>query len=102
MYTGNEAASDQARSDEVQQGTTTRQALALAACQPTVTAFSSSTSATSRICDRWQSGIFYADDTPKASMRIFHGAVESLRAGGLDGCGIADVDAFVQGTISRP
>jgi hypothetical protein len=30
--------------------------------------------------DRWQSGIFYADDTPKASFEIVRDAVSELRA----------------------
>jgi hypothetical protein len=35
----------------------------------------------------WQSGVFYADDTPKASLPAVHEAVEEAEAGTLASCG---------------
>jgi hypothetical protein len=34
----------------------------------------------------WQSGVYYADDTPKASLAPVRAAIESLRDGTLSGC----------------
>jgi hypothetical protein len=58
-----------------------RQALSLAYCQPTVVGF-----LIFRLIDEpdlrlWQSGLFYADDTPKSSLPSMRQSVEQVRAG---------------------
>jgi hypothetical protein len=63
-----------------------REALALAYCQPTVKGlFIFHTFDESRL-DGWQSGLYYADRTPKPSLRPFRQAVADLRAGHLTTC----------------
>ena len=49
----------------------TTSALRLAFCQPTVAGSSSSTRRTRRRSLSWQSGLYYADGTPKASLRAY-------------------------------
>jgi hypothetical protein len=71
---------------EARQGAYYAQALALAACQPTVTSFLIFHVSDEPQLDRWQSGVFYADDTPKTSLAIVQQAIASLRAGKLTGC----------------
>jgi hypothetical protein len=64
-----------------------REALALAYCQPTVRGlFVFHTFDESRL-DGWQSGLYYADRTPKPSLKGFRKAVADLRAGKLTNCG---------------
>ena len=63
-----------------------REALALAYCQPTVRGlFVFHTFDESRL-DGWQSGLYYADRTPKPSLKGFRQAVDDLRAGKLATC----------------
>jgi hypothetical protein len=63
-----------------------REALALAYCQPTVRGlFIFHTFDESRL-DGWQSGIYYANRTPKPSLKGFRQAVADLRAGKLTTC----------------
>jgi hypothetical protein len=71
---------------EARQGAFYAQALALAACQPTVTSFLIFHVSDEPQLDRWQSGVFYADDTPKTSLAVVQHAISSLRAGKLAGC----------------
>jgi hypothetical protein len=71
---------------EARQGAYYAQALALAACQPTVTSFLIFHVSDEPQLDRWQSGVFYADDTPKSSLPLVQRAISSLRAGGLADC----------------
>jgi hypothetical protein len=63
-----------------------REALKLAYCQPTVAAFLIFHVSDERDLDRWQSGLFYADDTPKTSLGPVHNAVAAARAGHLTLC----------------
>jgi hypothetical protein len=64
-----------------------REALALAYCQPTVRGlFVFHTFDESRL-DGWQSGLYYADRTPKPSLKGFRRAVADLRDGKLTTCG---------------
>ena len=72
--------------DEARQGAFYAQALALAACQPTVMSFLIFHVSDEPQLDRWQSGLFYADDTPKTSLVTVQRAISSLRAGRLDDC----------------
>lgn len=71
---------------EARQGAFYAQALALVTCQPTVTSFLIFHVSDEPRLDRWQSGLFYADDTPKASLAAVQRAISSLRAGQLDDC----------------
>ncbi len=72
--------------DEAKQGAYYAQALALAACQPTVSAFLIFHVSDESDLNRWQSGLFYADDTPKASLGPVRDAVATVRAGKVS-CG---------------
>lgn len=56
-----------------------RQAIALAACQPTVVGFLLFRVADERDLKRWQSGIYYVDGTPKSSLRVVRAAIAELR-----------------------
>jgi hypothetical protein len=86
---------------EATQGTYYAEALALAACQPTVVAFLIFHVSDESSLDRWQSGVFYADGTPKTSLPVVQRAISSLRAGGLGSCSTAGVKAFVARTTVR-
>ena len=63
-----------------------RRALAAARCQPTVAGFLIFHVSDERDLKRWQSGLYYADDTPKSSLRAVRNAIASLRAGTLGRC----------------
>ena len=66
-----------------------RWAIDLAYCQPTVRAFLIFHVADEADLDRWQSGVFYADDTPKSSMAPVRDEALAARAGAIAGCGTA-------------
>jgi hypothetical protein len=78
---------------ETRQGDYYEQALALAACQPNVTGFLLFHVSDEADLDRWQSGLFYADDSPKASLARVQSAIASLRAGKLGACAGAPAPA---------
>jgi hypothetical protein len=65
--------------DEQTQARFYRDALLLAACQPTVEGMLLFHVSDERDLDRWQSGLLYADDTPKASFTIVRDAIAFLR-----------------------
>jgi hypothetical protein len=75
--------------DESTQGVYYRRALALAYCQPTVEGFLVFHVTDEPDLDRWQSGVFYADDTPKSSLAAVKQAVADTRAGTIASCGAA-------------
>jgi hypothetical protein len=64
-----------------------RQALALAYCQPTVRGIFIFHTFDEPSLNGWQSGLYYADGTPKPSVRGFRHAVGDLRDGSLTKCG---------------
>lgn len=64
-----------------------RTALALAYCQPTVRGLFIFHTFDESSLDGWQSGLYYADGTPKPSASGFHRAVTDLRKGKLTTCG---------------
>jgi hypothetical protein len=64
-----------------------RKALALAYCQPTVKGLFILHTYDEFSLDGWQSGLYYADHTPKPSLAPFRRAVADLRAGKLTSCG---------------
>jgi hypothetical protein len=63
-----------------------RWAIDLAYCQPTVRAFLIFHVADEADLDRWQSGVFYADDTPKSSMAPVRAEALAARNGSIPGC----------------
>jgi hypothetical protein len=64
-----------------------RQALGLAYCQPTVRGLFVFHTFDESSLNGWQSGLYYADRTPKPSARGFRRAVGDLRDGKLTTCG---------------
>ena len=86
---------------EATQGSYYAQALALAACQPTVTAFLIFHVSDEPSLDRWQSGVFYADDTPKSSLPVVQRAIQSLQSAGIPSCSTSAIRAFAA-RMSRP
>ena len=79
---------------EATQGSYYAEALAMAACQPTVTAILLFHVSDEPDLDRWHSGVFYADDTPKTSLPVVQRAIESLRTDGVPSCTTAGAKAF--------
>jgi hypothetical protein len=70
------------------------EALALAACQPTVAAVLIFHVSDEPGLDRWQSGLYYADDTPKTSLPIVRRGIDLLRREGVHACTPAAVQAL--------
>jgi hypothetical protein len=70
------------------------EALALAACQPTVTAMMIFHVSDESKLDRWQSGLYYADDTPKTSLPMVERAIASLHGAGVGPCTTSGARAF--------
>jgi len=93
LYQGPQPASIKPVS-EATQGTYYAEALAMAACQPTVAAILLFHVSDEPFLARWHSGLFYADDTPKASLPVVQRAIESLRTDGMPGCTVAGAKAF--------
>lgn len=86
LYTGTEPKTTKPV-DEETQGAYYRQALRLAFCQPTVMGILFFHVSDEPPLDRWQSGIYYADDTPKASFSIVKDAVAAVHARTIARCG---------------
>ncbi|MGZ4310077.1 MAG: hypothetical protein ACXVRG_12170 [Gaiellaceae bacterium] len=63
-----------------------REALTLAYCQPTVKGLFVFHTFDEFALNGWQSGVYYADRTPKPSLKGFRRAVADLRAGKLTTC----------------
>jgi hypothetical protein len=85
LYTGVEPATTRPV-DEATQGAYYGQAIALAFCQPTVTGIDLFHTVDEPALDRWQSGLFYADGTPKASLAVVQEAVALVRRGSIARC----------------
>jgi hypothetical protein len=58
-----------------------REALMLAACQPTVRGFLIFHVTDETDFNRWQSGVYYADGTPKTSLPMVRSTIEQVRSG---------------------
>jgi hypothetical protein len=71
--------------DELTQGRYYESALRFAACQRTVEGMLLFHVSDEPDLDRWQSGIFYADDTPKASFRMVRDTLKELREATMAG-----------------
>jgi hypothetical protein len=70
--------------------------------QPTVTAFLIFHVSDESNLDRWQSGLFYADDTPKSSLPVVQRAIQLLRSGGAHACSTAGIQRFTARSIAGP
>jgi len=93
LYEGIEPRSFRSVSESTQ-GSYYAEALAMAACQPTVTAILLFHVSDESDLDRWHSGVFYADDTPKASLPVVQRAIQSLHTDGVPACTPAGAQAF--------
>jgi hypothetical protein len=69
--------------DEATQGRYYRQALQLAACQRNVVGLLFFHVSDEADLDRWQSGVYYADDSPKSDLPVVKSAALAARAGTL-------------------
>ena len=58
-----------------------REALLLAACQPTVRGFLIFHVTDETNFNRWQSGVYYADGTPKSSLPMVRSTIEQVQSG---------------------
>jgi hypothetical protein len=83
LYTNRELPSAADAVDERTQGRYYREALRLAACQPNVVGLLFFHVTDEPDLDRWQSGLYYADDTPKSSLTAVRDAADAARAGSL-------------------
>jgi hypothetical protein len=68
---------------ETTQGTYYTRAIKLAYCQPTVAGLLFFHVSDEPDLDRWQSGLFYADDTPKSDLAVVKSAVQAAQTGTL-------------------
>ena len=85
LYTGTEPATTKPV-DEATQALYYETALALAFCQPNVQGFFLFHTQDEPALDRWQSGLYYTDGTPKASLPGVKAAIALLRRGSLARC----------------
>jgi hypothetical protein len=83
LYTNQELPSAADAVDERTQARYYAKALALASCQATVVGLLFFHVSDESDLDRWQSGVYYADDTPKSSLPMVRAAAEAARAGRL-------------------
>jgi hypothetical protein len=75
------------------------EALALAACQPTVQSLLFFHVSDEPDLDRWQSGLYYTDDTPKTSLPAVQRGIGLLREAGVRACSAPAVRAFTKRAI---
>jgi hypothetical protein len=85
LYTGLEPTTTKPVSESTQ-SSYYRQALALAFCQPNVTSMLILHSVDERPLDRWQSGVYYADGTPKSSLTAVTNALDRTTGGSIARC----------------
>lgn len=85
LYTGREPATTRPV-DEQTQARFYRQAIELAFCQPNVRGFLVLHSVDEAALDRWQSGVFYADGSAKASLAGVRAAASASRRGIVASC----------------
>ena len=86
LYTNLRARSAADAVSEARQAAYYRLALALAYCQPTVAGFLIFHISDERDLRRWQSGLFYVDDTPKSSFVPVKRAVGAVRNRTISRC----------------
>jgi hypothetical protein len=85
LYTGREPATTKPVAERTQ-ADYYRRALVLATCQPTVIGLMFFHVTDEPDLDRWQSGVYYADDTPKTSLAPVRAAALAARNGNLTRC----------------
>jgi hypothetical protein len=83
LYANHELPSAIDAVDETTQGRYYRRALQLAACQKNVVGLLFFHVSDEADLDRWQSGVYYADDTPKSDLPAVKAAAAAARAGTL-------------------
>ena len=83
LYHGREPATTRPIPESLQ-GQRYSQALLMAACQPTVRGFLIFHVTDERDFNRWQSGLYYADGTPKASRGLVRETMEQVRDGDVE------------------
>jgi len=83
LYTNQQLPSASDAVPEATQGRYYRIALQLAACQPNVVALLFFHVSDESDLGRWQSGVYYADDTPKSDLPVVKAAAIAARAGTL-------------------
>ena len=89
FYSGREPATTRPASEGVQ-AAYYREALEMAACQPTVRGFLIFHVTDETDYNRWQSGVYYADGTPKSSRPFVKQTMAEIRSGAVD-CGAPPV-----------
>lgn len=85
LYTGRELPATRPV-DEATQAKYYAEALALAFCQPNVRGIFFFHTVDEPDLDRWQSGVYYADDSPKTSAKPVGQAVRATRGGSIARC----------------
>ena len=85
LYTGTEVAVTQPV-DEATQAAYYKQAMQLAFCDPNVRGFFIFHAVDEKAMAGWQSGVYYADDTPKSSLPAVRTAMELVRRGVIAKC----------------
>jgi hypothetical protein len=85
LYAGTEPATTKPVSDATQ-AAYYEQALAMAFCQPTIAAIFIFHSIDERELAAWQSGIYYADGTPKSSLPRVREALDKTAGGSITRC----------------
>src|SRR2546423_2934489 len=85
LYTGSEVAVTEPV-DETTQAAYYKQAAQLAFCDPNVRGFFLFHAVDETSMPAWQSGIYYADDTPKASLAAVRAALDQARRGVIAQC----------------
>ncbi|HEY7604757.1 MAG TPA: cellulase family glycosylhydrolase [Gaiellaceae bacterium] len=83
LYANQDVGSAADAVDETTQGRYYRQALQLAVCQPNVVGLLFFHVSDEADLDRWQSGVYYADDTPKSDLPVVRSAALAAQAGTL-------------------
>jgi hypothetical protein len=99
LYTGREPATIKPV-DPVLQGSYYRRALALAFCQPNVVGLLFFHAIDDRDLDRWQSGIYYVDETAKESLPAVRRAARDVRGGVVARC--AGLSLTPKATVTYP
>src|SRR5262249_16246554 len=86
---------------EATQGDYYRQAITMAYCQPNVVGMLFFHVSDEANGNAWQSGLFYADDTPKSSMASMQATTLAAENGTLSGCATARSPNFLR-TVTLP
>jgi hypothetical protein len=83
LYHGREPATTRPVSERLQ-AERYSQALLMAACQPTVRGFLIFHVTDERDYNRWQSGLYYPDGTPKTSLTLVRQTIDEVRVGDVE------------------